>query len=136
MPVQIGICDDQGTDIRILSEALYAYEPSFQISSYTDVESLFEDCCDHKVLFDILFLDIYMQGLNGIETASKIRTLMKDTKIIFISSSSEHYPEAFDVFAFKYIFKPLNPHKLIHVLDQALMDITNERCQQISFLKS
>jgi hypothetical protein len=39
LPFQIGICDDQGTDIRVLTEALYAYEPSFQISSYTDAES-------------------------------------------------------------------------------------------------
>ena len=133
MPVQIGICDDRVEDIRILTEALYAYDASFQISTYSDGEALLSDCCDPKVLFDILFLDIYMPGMNGIETAGKIRTWMKDTKIIFISSSNEHYPDAYDVFAFNYILKPLNPEKLNRVLNRALADITGERCQQISF---
>ena len=133
MPIQIGICDDSEEDIRILTEALYTYDASFQILTYTNGESLFEDCCDTKILFDILFLDIYMPGSNGIETAGKIRAGMKDTKIIFISSSNEHYPEAYDVFAFNYILKPLNPEKLNCVLDQALTDITKERRQQISF---
>lgn len=133
MPVQIGICDDSEEDIIILSNALYTYDASFQISVYVDGESLLEDWSEHKILFDILFLDIYMPGLNGIETACKIRAGMKDAKIIFISSSNEHYPEAYDVFAFNYILKPLNPEKLNRVLDQALTDITRERWQQISF---
>jgi len=135
MPVQIGICDDRPEDIRTLSEALYAYDDSFQISDYKDGESLLEDCLHHKILFDILFIDIYMPGLNGIETAGKIRTSIKDVKIIFVSSSNEHYPEAYDVFAFNYIIKPLNSEKLNRVLEQAVMSITKdkERGQQIQF---
>lgn len=133
MPVQIGICDDSKEDIKMLLEALYAYDPYFQVLYYTDGESLLQDCYDHKILFDILFLDIYMPGLNGIETAGEIRTIMKDTKIIFISSSNEHYPEAYDVFAFNYLIKPLNLEKLNRVLNQALMNITNEHRKQISF---
>ena len=133
MPVQIGICDDSEEDIRTLSKALYAYDDSFQISHYNDGEALVEDCLQRKILFDILFLDIYMPGLNGIETARKIRANMKDVKIIFVSSSNEHYPEAYDVFAFNYIIKPLNPNKLNQILDQALMSITKERRQQIQF---
>jgi len=120
-------------DIRILMEALYSYDASFQISTYSDGQSLLEDCYEHKILFDILFVDIYMPGLTGIETAKKIRNDMKDVKIIFISSSNEHYPEAYDVFAFNYIIKPLDPKKLNGVLDQALMSINKERQQQIQF---
>jgi DNA-binding LytR/AlgR family response regulator len=76
-----------------------------------------------------------MPGLNGIETAGKIRASMKDVKIIFVSSSNEHYIEAYDVFAFNYITKPVNLEKLNRVLDQALMNITNdkERRQHIQF---
>jgi len=132
MPIQIGICDDSEEDIRILSEILYAYDPSFRILAYADGESMLEDCCDSNILFDIIFLDIYMPGLSGIEIACKIRTCMKDTKIIFVSSSNEHYPEAYDVFAFNYILKPLNREKLNRILDQALTDIAGERRQQIS----
>jgi len=133
MPVQIGICDDRAEDTNALSEALYAYDDSFQITNYEDGESLLEDCLERKILFDILFLDIYMPGLNGIETAGQIRTIMNDVKIIFVSSSKEHYPEAYDVFAFNYIMKPLNSKKLNCVLDQALIHIAKERMEQIQF---
>jgi len=133
MPIQIGICDDSEEDIRILSAALYTYDPSFRIFSYEDGESLLDDWGERKILFDILFLDIYMPGLNGIETAIKIRSDMRDVKIIFISSSNEHYPEAYDVFAFNYIIKPLDPEKFNRILDKALMSIVDERRQQISF---
>jgi DNA-binding LytR/AlgR family response regulator len=133
MPLQIGICDDNAEDIKKLSEALYSYDDSFQILDYAEGESLIEDYSQRKILFDILFLDIYMPGLSGIEAARKIRASMKDVKIIFISSSNEHYPEAYDVFAFNYLIKPVNREKLNRVLDHALMDIKNQRRQQIHF---
>jgi DNA-binding LytR/AlgR family response regulator len=131
MPIQIAICDDSIEDIRSLSEALYVYDDSFQIFSYTDGESLTGDCLENERLFDILFLDIYMPGLNGIETAGRIRASNKEVKIIFISSSNEHYPEAYDVFAFNYIIKPLKHEKLKGILDQAMNGIIKERQQQI-----
>lgn len=133
MSVQIGICDDRLDDIRILSEALYAYDVTFQITAYSEGQSLLEDCFERKILFDIIFLDIYMPDLNGIDTAKKIRSVMKDVKIVFVSSSNEHYPEAYDLFAFNYILKPINIEKLNRVLEQALSDISGERLQQISF---
>lgn len=133
LPIRIGICDDRAEDARALSDALYAYDPSFQISIYADGQSLLEDCYDPKALFDIVFLDIYMPGLSGIETAKALRTCLKDAKIIFISSSDGHYPEAFDVFAFNYLLKPLDRTKLNRILQQALIDINGERLQQISF---
>lgn len=133
MSIQIGICDDRSEDIRILTEALYAYDPSFKISTYTSGNSLLDDLDDLAIVFDLLFLDIYMPGINGIETAGKIRAKMKDVMIIFISSSNEHYPEAYDVFAFNYMMKPVNRDKLNMVLDQALMSISKERSEQFSF---
>lgn len=74
-----------------------------------------------------------MPGLNGIATAGKIRTHLPDVKIIFISSSNEHYPEAYDVFAFNYMIKPVNPEKLRLILDQALAGMIVERRQKFFF---
>ncbi|MDD2484409.1 MAG: response regulator [Eubacteriales bacterium] len=133
MSVQIGICDDCPEDIKTLAEALYHYDPAFQISTYSSGESLLAACKEHEVLWDLLFLDIYMPELSGIDTAQQLRSDRKDIKIIFVSSSNEHYPEAYDVFAFNYLIKPLNREKLKHILDQALSDLSKEREEQISF---
>lgn len=133
MPVHIGICDDNVDDINLLTAALYEYDKSLQIIKYMDGLSLIEDCLESKDLFDILFLDIYMPSLNGFEIAKKIRKIMKDVKIIFITSSKDHYHDAFDVFAFNYFIKPLDKNKLIIVMDEAIKGVVKERSQQICF---
>jgi len=132
MPIKIGICDDQAEDMRELAAALLAYEPSFRIATYTSGESLLMDCCDDGSQFDLLVLDIYMPGLGGLEVAGKLRLCAPDTKIILFSSSEEHYPEAYDLFAFNYLVKPLNREKLHRVLAQALAEIDKQHEQQIS----
>lgn len=80
---------------------------------------------------DILFLDICMPGMDGIKTAERIRNEKKDVKIIFITSSNEYYPQAYEVFAFNYILKPLDSDKLYRILDQALDELKRESNQKI-----
>jgi len=133
MTISIGICDDNEEDIRVLTRALYEYDPTFRISAYTNGESLLGDWEEKRILFDIIFLDIYMPVFNGIELAKKLHADMKDTKIVFVTSSNEHYPDAYDVFAFNYLLKPLNTDKLYLILDKVLAGITEERRLQISF---
>lgn len=133
MTIRIGICDDSPEDIQVLRGALFSIDPGFQITTFSRGEGLIGECEDREAQFDILFLDIYMPGMNGIETAKRIRNCMKDTKIIFSSSSRDHYGEAFDVFAYNYLMKPLALDKFNHVMQQALEDIGMERRQQICF---
>jgi len=133
MSVCIAICDDTADDVKLLSEALYAYDSSFDIICFNDGQSLIDDFqeCGHNI--DILFLDIYMSDSDGIKTAERIRREKKDVKIIFITSSTEHYQQAYDVFAFNYIVKPLDREKLYRILDRALEDLKKETSQKIRF---
>ena len=48
MPIRVGICDDQAEDIRTLAEALYAYDPAFQIITYSSGAALLMDCSDDQ----------------------------------------------------------------------------------------
>ena len=56
--------------------------------------------------YDLIFLDIYMTVLNGIETARVIRNSNNNCHIVFLTSSNEHMHEAFSVHAYDYILKP------------------------------
>ena len=133
MTVRIAICDDSAEDIVSLKEALYAYDRSFDIISYTDGEMLIEDLLDPKNSIDIIFLDIYMPGTDGIKIAQRIRSERKDIIIIFISLSKEHYPQAYEVYAFNYILKPFDRKRLYDILDRAIDELRKEIIKIIHF---
>lgn len=126
MPVKIAICDDTAEDTAQLSNALFSYDPLFEITSFTNGKMLMDEFLDGGFTADLLFLDIYMPGLDGIQTALEIRAIRKDLKIIFLSSSKEHYPQAYEVFAFNYIVKPFDRGRLYAVLSRALDELRKE----------
>lgn len=79
--------------------------------------------------FDIIFLDIIMQGLDGMKTAQLFRKKAFDKMLIFVSSSREYVFEAYDVEAFQYLLKPVDGRKLKSVLRKAVLK-TERRSQE------
>lgn len=71
--------------------------------------------------FDIVFLDIIMQDLDGMKTAQDFRKKASDKILIFVSSSREYVFEAYDVEAFQYLLKPVEGRKLKSVLQKAVL---------------
>ncbi len=132
MAVKIAICDDNAEDVSQLSAALYAYDPLFEITSFPDGKALMDELLDGSLNADLLFLDIYIPGIDGIQTARQIRSVWSDIKIIFLSSSRDHYPQAYEVFAFNYIVKPFSRERLYAVLSRALDELCKESGYKIS----
>ena len=79
--------------------------------------------------FDIVFLDIIMQDLDGMKTAQIFREKASDKILIFVSSSREYVFEAYDVEAFQYLLKPVDDRKLKSVLQKAVIK-TEGRSQE------
>lgn len=127
MPIKIVVCDDAEEDIALLSSLLLTYDPSFHIFPYRRGDALLDDLLEGNCSVDLLFLDIYMPGLNGIETAENIHNRYPELKIVFISSSKDHYPQAYEVFAFNYILKPIGKERLYAVLDRAIAEMGKEQ---------
>ena len=75
--------------------------------------------------FDIVFLDIIMQDLDGMKTAQIFREKGSDKILIFVSSSREYVFEAYDVEAFQYLMKPVDERKLKSVLQKAVFKTEN-----------
>ena len=69
--------------------------------------------------FDIIFLDIMMEGMDGMRTAKRLRKRAFDKILIFMSASRNYVFEAYDVEAFQYLVKPVGARKLRVVLDRA-----------------
>jgi len=69
----------------------------------------------------IIFLDIEMPGLNGVECAKKLAEICPSSYIVFITAHEEYMPEAFEIYAFDYIVKPFKPERV----KQTILRINN-----------
>lgn len=115
--IKIAICDDDQITLNNTKVIIENYRiKDFQINSYNSGEELLES----NLKFDIIFLDIDMTGINGIETAKRIRTFDKKVKIIYVTNYTDYTSSAFSVHAFGYLVKPIKEKDLHEQLEEAL----------------
>lgn len=115
---KIAVCDDDNKVRAELKKHLKEYKvDSTTITSYCCGEDLLKD----KSHFDLIFLDISMTGMDGIETARGIRTYDKNVKIVYLTSFTDYTNLAFEVHAFGYLHKPINREQIFKQLDEALV---------------
>lgn len=129
--VKIGICDDE-SEMRkplrqILEQVLQLQGVEYLISESESGEELTAgiSCLD----IDILFLDIEMRSLDGIETAKLLRRKGMKGIIIFVTAYPDFVFQGYEVHAFHYILKPYRKEKIEEVLRQALheLDLSKEQ---------
>lgn len=80
--------------------------------------------------YSLIFLDIFMDGFSGIETARKIRETDPEVKIIFVTTSSDHMPEAFDVHAFHYLLKTDGREAMRSRITRLLAEVLKEEARE------
>jgi len=67
---------------------------------------------------DVIFMDVEMPGLNGVECAKRIQDINPKTIIIFATAHEQYMPEAFELYAFDYIVKPFNIQRIHQTLNR------------------
>ncbi len=82
-----------------------------------------------KENIDIIFMDINMPGLNGLETVSCITKLKPEVVIIILSAFDrfQYAQEAMNLGVFKYITKPVNRNIIIQTIRSAMNSVDNNR---------
>ncbi len=69
---------------------------------------------------DVVFLDIKMPGLTGLEFASLLKRMINPPVIVFITAFGEHALEAFELAAVDYLLKPVSEERLRETIDRIL----------------
>lgn len=75
-------------------------------------------------MFQIVFMDIIMKEINGVETAKILRDYDTELLIVFTTTSREYAFDAFSVHPFDYVLKPYSKKDVSRVLDEALRFFT------------
>lgn len=121
---KIVICEDSEIDREILKHVLKQYFEDInrkaEIVEYTSGDALLADVEEGYLDAEVLFLDIYMKGLNGMETAHKLRDIRSRVPIIFLTASPDFAIESYEVRAAGYLLKPFDEGKLRKLLSRIL----------------
>ncbi|MGE5416221.1 MAG: LytR/AlgR family response regulator transcription factor [Acidobacteriota bacterium] len=76
---------------------------------------------------DLVFLDIYMPELSGMDTARRLREFAEPPLFAFVTLRPEHAVEAFELGALDYIVKPLEPGRIKETIERAKKRLTHEK---------
>lgn len=119
---RIAVCDDSAAEIASIQSLLERYAArkglTFQVSVCRDGSELISAYEDEGAYFDLILLDVIMEGLNGIDTAVRLRRYGVHTPLIFFTTSRDYAVESYEVEAAGYLVKPVDGSKLSAVLDK------------------
>ena len=128
--MRIAVCEDCMEDTLLLKHFLGGHN----VSIYSDTYSLLDDIDNNKVQFDLYLLDIFMEeSMSGLELAGELRKIQEEAVICFVSSSSDFYREAYDLYAVQYLLKPVREADVRKLLDKVSKSLMRKREPKLSF---
>lgn len=119
--MRIAVCDDERELRRELADRIERLYPGAEIAEYSSGEELIMGGTDS----DIIFLDIGMDGLDGMQTARVLRKNGCRAVIIFVTAFEDRVFDAFDVGAFNFLVKPVSDDRFEEVLKKAVESCVN-----------
>lgn len=118
---EIAICDDSTMarrQLRMRVEKREVYKKIIRIHEYESGTALLEAMED--IIFSAIFLDIQMEGMDGNETAKRIRKIDSNLVLVFYTGFAEPSPISFEVQPYRYIMKNMSMGQMDEYIDAAL----------------
>ena len=109
--LQVAIVEDDEQERARLKECLAFLENDSDLSFAVTEFAAGTVFLDHyQPVYDIVFMDIEMPGISGMETAKELRSLDGDVILIFVTNMAQYAIFGYEVEALDYILKPVNPY--------------------------
>jgi len=124
MPLKVLIVDDE-PGMRLLIgktvEKLKGFQVIGEAASGEEALKIFE-----AQKPEVVFLDIELNGMSGVDCAEELLSINPKTMIIFATGHNEFMPRAFELYAFDYIIKPFKIERILNTLNR-IKDITEDK---------
>lgn len=129
MEIKILVVDDNLQQLRRVVESIERYFKGIDDISYTvDNSRKSTDALDmlSRNTYDIVFLDVDIDELSGVDIAKRIRLRNDDVEIIFVTAYPDFSIKAYEVFALNYLLKPIDDVVFTRTMNKAVENIRNK----------
>lgn len=128
--MKVAICDDELSYCGTMESYLLKISKKYinlavDIDVYQSGEEMLRMIELDEIRPQILFLDMEMTGMNGIETARKLRDKDRSMLIIYVTSYDKYTMDSFEVSPYRYLLKPVDYEKIEQVFSVAIDEILN-----------
>lgn len=123
--LRIAICDDEAAIGGYIEKVVLAsrkiIEDTIKVEVFISGERMIQ-YIKNEHAFDLIFLDIQLEGLNGVKVGEIIRNELNDynTKIVFISGREDYAMQLFNVHPMNFLIKPLKRDDIVKCIQVAL----------------
>lgn len=118
--LMIGICDDEQIICNQLENIVRSCIQKLNFEADIILFNSGNELIEKVPELDIVFLDINMPDMDGIETGEYLQKIKKDIKIIMATSMVERFKESFKINAFRFITKPFEKEEIEESLNAVL----------------
>lgn len=136
MQARIAIVEDETAQYEYVAKMIEAYaknaEQHVMITYVANAEEfLFK--YDQPGCFDIIFLDVMMKEMNGMELAKAIRQFDRAVQLVFLTGVADYVFEGYEAGAVRYLIKPVNEEKLADTLNACFARLSERRNDYLTF---
>lgn len=117
MPLNIALCEDKPEDSDLLLTYIRESKLPVDVEVFDSGEALLETFTIGK--YDLIFFDIYLKEIKGIDAAMKIREKDTTVTLIFTTTSLDFSLQSYRLKALKYIEKPIAKEEILESLEMA-----------------
>lgn len=123
--LEIAICEDDPLEQKLLISILERSNISLHYEVFSSGEDFLKSFRAGK--YHLIFMDIYLSGISGVETVTEVRKVDLDVFIAFTTSSLDYALEGYRLNVGKYIEKPIQQKSVLDALHLALQKQENTK---------
>ncbi len=128
--MRLFVLDDEPIALRVSKKIVQEVMPDSQITGFGNADQVFTYVEETGMKPDVVFSDIEMPGMSGLEFAVHFKKRCPNAVIIFVTAYSQYALEAFRLHVHGYILKPLTADRVREELEHALEERNSQQQEQ------